>query len=99
VSTFQEDFQRRLRAVLAKHTGATIPDGVLVVVRADGAGYDDDSRGMDHEIVVYADGAPWATCSYEEPGAGARLLADLDAVPDADTTEPHPAGTADDDHQ
>lgn len=79
--TFTEDFQRRLRAVLAKHTGREIPADVGIDVISDGAGYD-DSRGMDYWIEIRSTGYPYATYSYDEPGAWPRLLADLEAVPD-----------------
>lgn len=82
MTTFTEDFQRRLRAVLAKHTGREIPDSVTVEIVADGSSYgDDDSRGMDHEIRIRAMGSGvFAEHIYDEPGAGARLMADLDTV-------------------
>lgn len=88
MSTFTEDFQRRLRAVLAKLTGKEIPDDAVIEVVADGASYD-DSRGMDLELRIRTarSSGMFAEHIYEEPGAGARLMADLDAV-----GEPAPLG-------
>lgn len=88
MSTFTEDFQRRLRAVLAKHTGREIPDNAVIEIVADGASYgDDDSRGLDLELrirTVISSGV-FAEHIYDEPGAGVRLVADLEAVPDEPT--------------
>jgi hypothetical protein len=90
MSTFAEDFQRRLRAVLAEKAGREIPPEIEVRVEVDSSGSDDDSRGVDRylrlETVVPPDAEKrwWKTVGaryeYDEPGAFARLIADLDAV-------------------
>lgn len=80
---FAEDFDRRLRAVLASKLGRTIPDDVAVKVEAYSWGSDDDTRGVDRAIRIEAVGSGFfGDYDYEEPGAWLRLLADLEAVPE-----------------
>jgi hypothetical protein len=81
MTTFTEDFQRRLRAVLAKRTGREIPADAKITINADGASYGEDSSlGMDLSLDIRASGPVHAEYTYDEPGAWPRLLADLEAV-------------------
>lgn len=81
MTTFSDDFLRRLRAVLAKRTGEEIPDDAEVRIVPSAAGNEDDSSGLDTALTIET--ATWShRFSYDEPGAWQRLLADLEAVPD-----------------
>lgn len=80
MSTFTEDFQRRLRVVLAKRTGREIPADAKVEIATEGSAWgEDQSVEMDLSIEIRVRGR--GGYSYEEPGAWPRLLADLEAVP------------------
>lgn len=80
-----EDFERRLRAVLAAKTGRDISDDTPVRVEAQSYGSDDDTRGIDRALRIEAQSSSggYDGYDYDEPGAWLRLLADMEAVPDA----------------
>jgi hypothetical protein len=78
MSAFNDEFQRRLRAVLELRTRAPIPSDAVVTVESRAYGSDDDSRGLDCEIRI---STPVTSYGYDEPGAWPKLLADLEAVP------------------
>jgi hypothetical protein len=83
---FVEDFQRRLRAVLALRTGWEIPESTFVAVSTRYATNDSHeliTRGNTGWIglaAVLQEGEFAASYDYDEPGAWSKLLADLEAV-------------------
>lgn len=79
MSTFTEDVQRRLRAVLALRSAAPIPSDAVIEIETDYFGSTEDTGGLDLAVKIRTADFR-AAYRYDEPGAWARLLADLEAV-------------------
>lgn len=79
MSTFTEDFQRRLRAVLSLRVQAPLPSDIPVEMWALLA--DADDAGSPRLLAIGTPVPPYAQWNYEEPGAWEKLLADLEAIP------------------
>lgn len=86
MSTFTEEMQRRLRAVLSLRVQAPLPSDIPVEMWALLADADDaDSPRL---LAIGTPVPPYAQWNYEEPGAWEKLLADLEAIPDEPTASP-----------
>lgn len=76
---FTDEFERRLRAVLALRAQAPLPADIPVEMYAIG-GADIEGNPIPRELEIRTTAHPYAAWSYEEPGAWGKLLADLEAV-------------------
>lgn len=83
MSTFTDEFERRLRAVLSLRVQAPLPHDIPIEVVGLGGGSDGEEISPRRELELRTTAHPYAAWSYEEPGAWGKLLADLEAIPDA----------------
>lgn len=87
VSTFTEDLQRRLRAVLSLRVQAPLPADIPIEVAPVAVGDVEGSPArLDLELRTTAH--PFAAWPYEAPDAWGKLLADLAMVPDGPAVAP-----------
>lgn len=83
MTTFTDELNRRLRAVLSLRVQAPLPSDLPVAIRAREGRYDETLGIQRPEIEIVSTQHPYAAWSYEEPGAWEMLLEDLQAIPDA----------------